>query len=267
MVVPEPEPIPEPDAPDVPAWDCAGALQARIARGPCGPGRPEGEPRQKIPEPAQPRLRTGVGPVFGLLLACLFSVAQYGPATVQLNTALRWPELVDPYEIHGLQYSSHYGVIFGCWLGGFALHRGRRKFVLAAELVGIAGCIIARGGSFLEVALGRFLYGAAAGVFFCVVPKMLHEMAPSEDFARSYVALLTASYSVLKTLCELFMVWDWWELFVLCPVPFMFIAGCILLCHLRPGTDTIAWHCWQGEKGREACIALLRKVAPGGSSA
>ena len=74
------------------------------------------------------------------------------------------------------------GMTLGAVGGGSLMKIGRRKAILIACVIGLAGNIITFFLSFWNLIIGRFLFGFSVGLFSSICPRMNEETIPAHLF-------------------------------------------------------------------------------------
>ena len=69
-------------------------------------------------------------------------------------------------------------MIFGASSAGFAMQHGRRRALIIASIIGIAGCCMTQKFDFYIMNLGRLLFGFSTGQMVAVGAKFLEETIP-----------------------------------------------------------------------------------------
>ena len=92
------------------------------------------------------------------------------------------------------------GMSIGSNLLGTILKYSRHLVFLGLNVLGIIACAISLAPNIWVLLIGRFLYGCVVGLLFGLVPKMLMEYLPFEEFIRGYGAIPNLAVEVFKTL-------------------------------------------------------------------
>ena len=66
------------------------------------------------------------------------------------------------------------------------------------NVVGIVGISLSGIDNYYYQMAGRILYGMSAGVLFCLVPKMIVEMLPYDEYQKGYGALTNIAIEFSK---------------------------------------------------------------------
>lgn len=93
-----------------------------------------------------------------------------------------------------------YGATAGCSIGSIALAFGRQKVMAIFVALAILGLII-QAFAFENInaaIVGRLFYGFAAGVFFCMAPKIIQENTLQENFERRWSVLINLSQTGMR---------------------------------------------------------------------
>ena len=97
------------------------------------------------------------------------------------------------------------GMSLGSVILGFVLDYSRHTVFLGLNMLGIGSCAMSIVPNIWVILGGRFIYGAVVGVLFGLVPKMLMEYLPFEEFIRGYGALPNMAVEIFKTI---FIAWN-----------------------------------------------------------
>lgn len=66
------------------------------------------------------------------------------------------------------------------------MNKGRRTAMISMNLIGIIGCVLSVYPNYFVMIAGRALYCLAAGVLITVVPRIIEETIPSENFDHGF---------------------------------------------------------------------------------
>ena len=70
------------------------------------------------------------------------------------------------------------GLAVSCLFSGPLIARGRRKVVMAGNLVVVIGCCVCTVENFLVIGVGRVITGLGAGLAISAAPKIIEESIP-----------------------------------------------------------------------------------------
>ena len=78
------------------------------------------------------------------------------------------------------------GVAFGSIFGGDFVKMGRRKTIIAQNVVGLISSGISILPNFYMICFGRLVFGFSCGVLLCTTPRMLDETIPPHLIDRGF---------------------------------------------------------------------------------
>jgi MFS family permease len=117
--------------------------------------------------------------IISLIVGCLLCTMQYSAAMLALDSEKIWGEQpgISQFKMSIASTSGIYGATAGCSIGSIPLHYGRQRVMIVFVFIAILGLIVQTYAyEKIEAAIiGRAMYGFAAGVFYCMVPKIIQE--------------------------------------------------------------------------------------------
>ena len=118
---------------------------------------------------------------------------QFGQALTATNAtipALReqlgWASEDVQFYNTAISSSAVAGIAIGAIFGGNFISKGRKRIVIAFNVVSIFGALISMVPNVYAICLGRFIFSICSGVFSCATPKILEETIPSHIMDNGY---------------------------------------------------------------------------------
>ena len=90
------------------------------------------------------------------------------------------------------------GLGVGSIFAGVLMKYNRKYTFMLMNTVGIIGISMSGVDEYYMQMAGRILYGMSAGVLFCLVPKMIVEMLPYDEYQKGYGAITNIAIEMFK---------------------------------------------------------------------
>lgn len=66
------------------------------------------------------------------------------------------------------------------------------------NIIGAIACCVSAVNNYWTIMVGRFLFGVIAGILFCLVPKMILETLPTDEYNKGYGAITNIAIETFK---------------------------------------------------------------------
>ena len=168
------------------------------------------------------------------------------------------------------------GLGVGSLFAGFLLKYNRQWTFMIMNIVGIVGISLSGIDNYDYHMAGRILYGMSAGVLFCLVPKMIVEMLPYDEYQKGYGAITNISiesfkiffmlanfeYEFLQSVSKQLGTTEtedyFWRFFMLAPLPFVVLSLLIFGCCVRK--DTFHFSINKGKHSKDEQMKILKRM-------